>query len=48
MKLKNIKTNEEYIILAFITLNEKKDLKLLDIRELKDYILENENNNTRN
>ena len=45
MKLKNTKTNKEFIIMAFITIDkDSKEFKLLDIRELKDYILEAENN----
>ena len=43
MKLKNIKTNKEYLIIAFITLEkDSKNFKLFDIRELGDYILTDE------
>lgn len=43
MKLKNTKTNKEYVIIAFLTITDKKDFKLFDIRELEDYILTEEN-----
>ena len=40
MKLKNIKNNKEFIIMAFITIDkDTKNFKLLDIRDLKDYVL---------
>ena len=39
MKLINEKTKKEYVIIAFLTITDKKDFKLFDIRELKDYIL---------
>ena len=43
MKLKNTKTNKEFLVIAFITLEkETKDLKLFDIRDLDDYILTEE------
>lgn len=37
MKLK--KGKKEYLILAFICIDSKKDLKLLDIRDLKGFTL---------
>lgn len=40
MKLINEKTKKEYLVLAFITIDqEDKKFKTLDIRNLKDYIL---------
>lgn len=41
MKLKNSK-GKEYIVIAFICISDKKEFKILDIRDLKDYILTND------
>lgn len=39
MKLKDTKTKREYVIIAFLTISEEKDIKFFDMRELEDYVL---------
>lgn len=45
MKLKNSKNNKEFLVIGFLTLTKDKDIKYLDIRELKDYVLEDGKDN---
>ena len=39
MKLKNTENNKEYVVIAFLTISEDKDIKFFDIREMEDYVL---------
>ena len=47
MKLKNTKTNKEHVIIGFLCISKQNKINFFDIRELEDYILENEDNDTR-